>query len=92
MTDQAPRLASLREALTRQKLDGFIVPLTDEHMSEYVGTYAKRLEWLTGFQGSAGSAVVLTDAAAIFVDRRYTPVSYTHLDVYKRQHLFFGGA
>lgn len=72
MTDQAPRLAGLREALTRQKLDGFIIPLTDEHMSEYVGTYAKRLEWLTGFQGSAGSAVVLTDAAAIFVDGRYT--------------------
>jgi Xaa-Pro aminopeptidase len=52
--------------------DGFVVPLTDEHMSEYVGDYAKRLEWLTGFKGSAGSAVVLPEAAAIFTDGRYT--------------------
>ena len=40
-----------------EKLDGFVVPLTDEHMSEYVGSYAQRLAWLTGFQGSAGSAL-----------------------------------
>src|SRR5205814_8822782 len=49
-----------------------VVPLTDEHMSEYVGSYAQRLAWLTGFQGSAGSAVVLPEEAAIFVDGRYT--------------------
>ena len=48
------------------------MPLTDEHMSEYVGSYAQRLAWLTGFQGSAGSAVVLPEEAAIFVDGRYT--------------------
>ncbi|MCG2839608.1 aminopeptidase P family protein [Sandaracinobacter sp. RS1-74] len=66
------RLTRLREALSNAKLDGFIIPLTDEHMSEYVGAYARRLEWLTGFQGSAGSAVVLADRAAIFVDGRYT--------------------
>jgi Xaa-Pro aminopeptidase len=48
------------------------VPLTDEHMSEYVGDYAKRLEWLTGFKGSAGAAAVLADRAAVFVDGRYT--------------------
>jgi Xaa-Pro aminopeptidase len=48
------------------------VPLTDEHMSEYVGSYAQRLGWLTGFQGSAGSAVVLPEEAAIFTDGRYT--------------------
>ena len=41
-------------------------------MSEYVGAYAQRLAWLTGFQGSAGSAVVLPEQAAIFVDGRYT--------------------
>src|SRR5206468_6410931 len=52
--------------------DGFVVPLNDEHMSEYVGSYAQRLAWLTGFQGSAGSAVVLPEEAAIFVDGRYT--------------------
>src|SRR3546814_19774225 len=41
-------------------------------MSEYVGAYAQRLAWLTGFGGSAGTAAVLPDAAAIFVDGRYT--------------------
>jgi Xaa-Pro aminopeptidase len=72
MSSYADRLAALREQLKADKLDGFVVPLTDEHMSEYVGSYAQRLAWLTGFQGSAGSAVVLPEQAAIFVDGRYT--------------------
>lgn len=66
------RLTALRAELAAQGLDGFVVPLTDEHMSEYVGDYAQRLGWLTGFGGSAGSAVVLRDKAAIFTDGRYT--------------------
>ena len=72
MSTYADRLAALREQLKAEKLDGFVVPLTDEHMSEYVASYAQRLAWLTGFQGSAGSAVVLPEEAAIFVDGRYT--------------------
>ncbi|HUE79801.1 MAG TPA: aminopeptidase P family protein [Sphingomicrobium sp.] len=72
MSSYADRLAALREQLKADRLDGFVVPLTDEHMSEYVGSYAQRLAWLTGFQGSAGSAVVLPQEAAIFVDGRYT--------------------
>jgi len=72
MSSYADRLAALRAQLAEQELDGFVVPLTDEHMSEYVGDYAKRLEWLTGFKGSAGAAVVLPEDAAIFVDGRYT--------------------
>ena len=72
MSTYADRLKALREQLKAEKLDGFVVPLTDEHMSEYVGSYAQRLAWLTGFQGSAGSAVVLPEQAAIFVDGRYT--------------------
>jgi len=72
MSSYADRLAALREQLKVEKLDGFVVPLTDEHMSEYVGSYAQRLAWLTGFEGSAGSAVVLPEEAAIFVDGRYT--------------------
>ena len=72
MSTYAARLAALREQLSRQRLDGFVVPLTDEHMSEYVGAYAQRLAWLTGFQGSAGTAVVLPQEAAIFTDGRYT--------------------
>ena len=66
------RLDALRKELKRQELDGFIVPISDEHVSEYVGAYAQRLAWLTGFGGSAGSAVVLADTAAMFVDGRYT--------------------
>ena len=68
----ADRLTALRAHLATAGLDGFVVPLTDEHMSEYVGGYAQRLGWLTGFQGSAGSAAVLADRAAIFTDGRYT--------------------
>lgn len=72
MSSYADRLRALRDQLKRDRLDGFVVPLTDEHMSEYVGGYAQRLGWLTGFQGSAGTAVVLPEAAAIFTDGRYT--------------------
>jgi Xaa-Pro aminopeptidase len=72
MSSHADRLKALREQLKADQLDGFVVPLTDEHMSEYVGSYAQRLAWLTGFEGSAGSAVVLPQEAAIFVDGRYT--------------------
>ena len=72
MSSYSDRLKALRGELSARKLDGFIVPLTDEHMSEYVGRYAQRLAWLTGFEGSAGTAVVLGGEAAIFVDGRYT--------------------
>ena len=72
MNPHEARLESLRKELNRQGLDGFVVPISDEHMSEYVGTYAQRLAWLTGFGGSAGTAVVLAEQAAIFVDGRYT--------------------
>src|SRR5688500_20183770 len=72
MSTYEARLAALREQLKADRLDGFVVPLTDEHMSEYVGSYAQRLAWLTGFQGSAGAAVVLPAEAAIFVAGRYT--------------------
>jgi len=66
------RLSALREELKRRGVHGFVIPISDEHMSEYVGDYAQRLEWLTGFRGSAGFAAVTLDHAAIFVDGRYT--------------------
>lgn len=69
MTDSP--LALLRAELAARGLDGFLVPLTDAHMSEYVAAHARRLEWLTGFTGSAGTAAVLAGEAAIFVDGRY---------------------
>ncbi|HEY5347316.1 MAG TPA: aminopeptidase P family protein, partial [Rhizomicrobium sp.] len=68
----APRLAALRDALARRGLDGFVVPHSDEHQSEYLPAHAERLAWLTAFTGSAGVAVVLKDRAAVFVDGRYT--------------------
>ncbi len=72
MQTHEARLAALREELKRRGLDGFVVPISDEHMSEYVGDYAQRLGWLTGFGGSAGFACVTLTHAAIFVDGRYT--------------------
>jgi Xaa-Pro aminopeptidase len=72
MQTHEARLAALREELKRRGVDGFIVPISDEHMSEYVGDYAQRLNWLTGFGGSAGFAAVTLNHAAIFVDGRYT--------------------
>jgi Xaa-Pro aminopeptidase len=65
-------VARLRAELKRRGLDGFFVPLADEHQGEYIPDCAKRLQWLTGFAGSAGLAVVLADTAVIFVDGRYT--------------------
>ena len=71
MSTYEARLAALREQMQKDGLDGFVVPICDEHMSEYVGEYAQRLAWLTGFGGSAGSAIVLKDKAAMFIDGRY---------------------
>ncbi|RVC79916.1 aminopeptidase P family protein, partial [Mesorhizobium sp. M4A.F.Ca.ET.022.05.2.1] len=67
-----PRVALLRQWLAENKLDGFIVPRADEHQGEYVADRSARLKWLTGFSGSAGVAIVLSDRAFVFVDGRYT--------------------
>ena len=72
MQTHEARLDALRTELEKRGLDGFVIPISDEHMSEYVGSYAQRLNWLTGFGGSAGSAAVLKDKAAMFTDGRYT--------------------
>ena len=66
------RLSHLRKELNRQNLDGFIIPVADEHQGEYVPKCAQRLAWITGFTGSAGVAVILKNVAAIFIDGRYT--------------------
>ena len=68
----AARLAALRAEMVELGLDGFMVPRSDEHQNEYVPPAAERLAWLTGFAGSAGLAIVMTDSAVIFVDGRYT--------------------
>ena len=66
------RVEKLRAELSRRGYAGFIVPRADEHQSEYVPKNAERLAWLTGFTGSAGTAIVLQDKAALVVDGRYT--------------------
>src|SRR5262245_41362279 len=68
----APRVKALRTELARRGLTGFVVPHADCHQSEYLPASEERLAWLTGFTGSAGTAVVLLDKAALFVDGRYT--------------------
>src|ERR1700727_3344608 len=66
------RLSALREELARRKLTGFVIPRADQQQNEYVAPSEERLAWLTGFTGSAGLAIVLTQEAALFVDGRYT--------------------
>ncbi|MDP2080900.1 MAG: aminopeptidase P family protein [Pseudotabrizicola sp.] len=66
-----PRLVALREVLAREGLAGFIVPRADAHQGEYVAARDERLQWLTGFTGSAGFAVILRDVAGVFIDGRY---------------------
>lgn len=71
-SQSASRVERLRRILADQGLDGFVVPRADEHQGEYIPDCAARLAWLTGFTGSAGSALVLSETAYVFVDGRYT--------------------
>ncbi len=66
-----PRLASLRARLSALGLDGFLVPRADVHQGEYVAPRDERLQWLTGFTGSAGFCIVLPGVAGVFIDGRY---------------------
>ena len=65
-------LPKLRKALEKAGLDGFLVPHEDEYQNEYLPDCNERLMWVSGFTGSAGAAIVMTDTAAMFVDGRYT--------------------
>ncbi len=66
-----PRLDALRKELASVGYDGFLVPRADAHQGEYVAARDERLAWLTGFTGSAGFCIALTDRAGVFVDGRY---------------------
>src|SRR6202047_3886992 len=66
------RLSAFREELARRNLTGFVVPRADQQQNEYVAPSGERVAWRTGFTGSAGLAIVLTQTAAVFVDGRYT--------------------
>ncbi|MEM6413116.1 MAG: aminopeptidase P family protein [Pseudomonadota bacterium] len=65
-------LPLLRTILGQQGLDGFVVPHDDEYLNEYLPACAERLMWVTGFSGSAGTAIIMVDRAVIFTDGRYT--------------------
>ncbi len=71
MSGYRDHLIALRAELAGIGLNGFLLATGDEHITEYPAAYAKRLAWLTGFKGSTGSAAVLMDRAALFVDGRY---------------------
>lgn len=69
--ETAQRLSNLREVMKREHLDAFVFPSTDPHNSEYVPDRWKGREWLSGFTGSAGTAVVTMHEAALWTDSRY---------------------
>lgn len=66
------RVSAVRDQMRSAGLDAFVVPRSDEFLGEYVPARGERLYWLTGFAGSAGTAIVGLDQAAIFIDGRYT--------------------
>lgn len=74
------KIKNLRELMGQYELDGWLVPRADEHQGEYVAPYAERLYWSSGFDGSAGMAIILADKAAVFVDGRYTLQARNQVD------------
>jgi Xaa-Pro aminopeptidase len=83
------RVAELRAELKRRGLDGFMVPRADRQQNEYLPPSEERLAWLTGFTGSAGTAVVLNDCAVLFVDGRYTVQASSQVDsnIFSLEHM-----
>ncbi|MFM2480043.1 aminopeptidase P family protein [Celerinatantimonas sp. YJH-8] len=83
------RLQQIREFMTANQLDAYIIPRADEYLGEYVPASNERLKWITGFTGSAGVAVILANQAAIFVDGRYTVQvrQQVSADLYSFHHL-----
>ncbi|MBZ0146971.1 MAG: aminopeptidase P family N-terminal domain-containing protein, partial [Pseudorhodoplanes sp.] len=78
---QAPaRIAAVRAEIKARGLSGFILPRADAHQNEYVPPSEERLAWLTGFTGSAGTAIITADRAVLFVDGRYTLQARDQID------------
>ncbi len=70
MTNQQ-KLDSLRHAMRQRGLSAYIIPSADPHQSEYVAPHWKSRQWISGFSGSAGTAVVTMDHAGLWTDSRY---------------------
>ena len=71
MNEINQRLEKLREVMRREHLSAFIFPSTDAHQSEYVADHWQGRAWISGFNGSAGTAVVTMYSAALWTDSRY---------------------
>ncbi|KAF8530500.1 Creatinase aminopeptidase [Hysterangium stoloniferum] len=69
--DTTNRLAELRKLMAKERIDYYVVPSTDSHGSEYLAASDKRRQWISGFTGSAGTAVISPNNAYLFVDSRY---------------------
>jgi Xaa-Pro aminopeptidase len=71
-TNEIPaRLEAMRQFMTEKNLDAFIIPSTDAHLSEYPPKYWESRKWISGFTGSAGTAVVTKEKAGVWTDSRY---------------------
>ena len=65
------RIAELRVLMKEKNIDAYVVPTADFHQSEYVGEHFKARKFITGFSGSAGTAVITADEARLWTDGRY---------------------
>ncbi|MEN9221816.1 MAG: aminopeptidase P family N-terminal domain-containing protein, partial [Thermostichus sp. BF3_bins_97] len=75
------RLQQLRQLLQSQDLDGFLIPSADEHLNEYLPENRKRRQWITGFSGSAGDALISREQAWLLVDPRYHEQAEQEVDL-----------
>ena len=76
----AQRLAALRQAMKEQKIDVWIAPSADPHISEYLPEHWRGRTWLSGFDGSVGTLAVSADFAELWVDSRYWEQSKRQLE------------
>ena len=79
-TNIPERIAALREAMKQHKIDAYIIPTSDPHMSEYPADCWKYREWISGFTGSAGTVIITADKAGLWSDSRYFLQASTQLE------------
>ena len=65
------KLSQIRNRMSQRSISAYIIPAADPHLSEYIPDHWKQREWLTGFNGSVGTLVVLPEKAALLTDSRY---------------------
>ncbi|XP_030065670.1 xaa-Pro aminopeptidase 2 [Microcaecilia unicolor] len=80
VVNTSQQLSALRQQMRTFNISAYIIPATDAHMSEYIAEFDKRREWMTGFTGSAGTAVVTMTKAALWTDSRYWAEAERQMD------------